>query len=157
MNLLLLMEKKKISLIRSYSLCSVVVLDHHKTTLESLGSKAFRNGNVVMVIDMDRSGATISFDYFKEKLLQGDTSNVENNKKGNVAEFDRVSRLFEYIEDADLWRWRLPNSKEFSSGLKDLNIEFDARLNPTLFQQVNFGILSFSLYLSNFMLIGIIL
>lgn len=119
-----------------------MVLDHHKTALESLGSKAFSNGNVEKVIDMDRSGATIAFDYFKEKLLQGD---VGSNKEGKVAEFDRVRRLFEYIEDADLWRWRLPNSKEFSSGLKDLNIEFDTRLNPTLFQQVNFVILSFSL------------
>lgn len=131
-----------LSLIRSYLLGSVVVLDHHKTALESLGSKAFSNGNVEKVIDMDRSGATIAFDYFKEKLLQGD---VGSNKEGKVAEFDRVRRLFEYIEDADLWRWRLPNSKEFSSGLKDLNIEFDTRLNPTLFQQVNFVILSFSL------------
>lgn len=115
---------------------SVVVLDHHKTALESLGSRAFGNGNVVKVIDMDRSGATIAFDYFKEKLLHGDISTVGNNKKGKVAEFDRVRRLFEYIEDADLWRWRLPNSREFSSGLKDLNIEFDRKLNPTLFQQL---------------------
>lgn len=25
-------------------------------------------------------------------------------------------RLFEYIEDADLWRWRLPDSKAFHAG-----------------------------------------
>lgn len=85
------------------------------------------------VIDMDRSGATIAYDYFKEKLLCGD---INTDTNGAIAEFRRVRRLVEYIEDADLWRWRLPNSKAFSSGLKDLNLEFDVTLNPSLFQQV---------------------
>ncbi|KAH6770520.1 DHHA1 domain protein [Perilla frutescens var. hirtella] len=112
---------------------SVVVLDHHKTALEMLGSGIPASGNVTKVIDMDRSGATIAYDYFKEKLLGGDAnSNIDDA----VAEFQRVRRLFEYIEDGDLWRWRLPNSKAFSSGLKDLKHEFDATSNPLLFQQL---------------------
>ncbi|KAL8532332.1 hypothetical protein ACS0TY_008794 [Phlomoides rotata] len=81
----------------------------------------------------ERSGATIAYDYFKERLLAGD-----NNGSKNVAlaELQRVRRLFEYIEDVDLWRWRLPNSKAFSSGMKDLNLEFDVTSNPTMFQHV---------------------
>lgn len=105
----------------------VVVLDHHKTALETLCDENFSVGeNVTRVIDVRRSGATIAFDYFKERV------------GGEVAfgQFDRVRRLFEYIEDGDLWRWSLPNSKAFNSGLKDLNIEFDMRLNPNLFVQV---------------------
>ncbi|RXI09843.1 hypothetical protein DVH24_023284 [Malus domestica] len=43
---------------------------------------------------------------------------------------------FEYIEDGDLWTWKLPNSKAFSSGLKDLNLQYDVGLNPSLFQYV---------------------
>ncbi|KAG6384714.1 hypothetical protein SASPL_153531 [Salvia splendens] len=109
------------------------VLDHHKTALELLGSGTSTNGNVTKVIDMDRSGATIAYDYFKEKLLCGD---INSDTNGAIAEFQRVRRLVEYIEDADLWRWRLPNSKAFSSGLKDLNLEFDVTLNPSLFQQL---------------------
>ncbi|GLT65537.1 hypothetical protein SLA2020_379650 [Shorea laevis] len=108
----------------------VVVLDHHKTALEQLSETAVGE-NVTKVIDMERSGATIAFDYFKEKLkLEPNQMVVE------VGEFDRVGSLFKYIEDGDLWRWRLPNSKAFSSGLKDLGIEFDVRLNPSLFQQL---------------------
>ncbi|KAK3415039.1 hypothetical protein EUGRSUZ_H00613 [Eucalyptus grandis] len=104
----------------------VVILDHHKTALEMLSGDGCNVGdNVVKILDMERSGATIAYDYFKEKL-------VGNSK---VGEFERMRRLFEYIEDGDLWRWRLPNSKAFSSGLKDSNIEFDVRLNPSLFQQ----------------------
>uniref|UniRef100_A0A5B7BD01 DHHA1 domain-containing protein n=1 Tax=Davidia involucrata TaxID=16924 RepID=A0A5B7BD01_DAVIN len=108
---------------------SVVVLDHHKTALERLGAGTSVAENVIRVIDMDRSGATIAYDFFKEKLLALGNVNVSG-------EFERVRPLFDYIEDGDLWRWRLDNSKAFSSGLKDLNIEFDVRLNPSLFQQL---------------------
>ncbi|KAK6148222.1 hypothetical protein DH2020_019134 [Rehmannia glutinosa] len=111
----------------------VVVLDHHKTALEMLGSGMSTSGNVTKVIDMERSGATIAHDYFKEKLLSGD---INSTKDGDFSEFQRMRRLFEYIEDGDLWRWRLPNSKAFSSGLKDLNLEFNVTSNPSLFQQL---------------------
>ncbi|GAU30106.1 hypothetical protein TSUD_295870 [Trifolium subterraneum] len=114
----------------------VIILDHHKTALESLCSEYTPLGeNVVKVIDMERSGATIAFDYFKEKLVNPDVG-VVVNQPSVLDEFERAKRLFQYIEDVDLWRWRLQNSKAFSSGLKDLKIEFDARINPSLFDQL---------------------
>ncbi|KAK7270690.1 hypothetical protein RJT34_26024 [Clitoria ternatea] len=111
----------------------VIVLDHHKTAFEKLGNETLLGENVVKVIDMERSGATVAFDYFKEKLVSA-CAVVKNPLV--VDEFERVKKLFQYIEDGDLWRWRLHNSKAFSSGLKDLNIEFDARKNPSLFDQL---------------------
>lgn len=110
----------------------VVILDHHKTAMEALGGRSFEGENVSKVIDMERSGATIAFDYFKHKLLESG----KNNYDEIIAEFDRVRRVFEYIEDGDLWRWRLENSKAFNSGLKDSNLEFNAQLNPSLFDQL---------------------
>lgn len=110
--------------------CSVVVLDHHKTALETLKLGTSVWENVTKVIDMDRSGATIAHDFFKEKL------HAIANHAITISEFERVRPLFDYIEDADLWKWNLHNSKAFSSGLKDLNIEFNANLNPSLFEQV---------------------
>ncbi|KAF3438340.1 hypothetical protein FNV43_RR21102 [Rhamnella rubrinervis] len=105
----------------------VVVLDHHKTAVERLcGENCSVGENVMRVIDVTRSGATIAFDYFKERV----------GCEVALGQFDRVRRLFEYIEDGDLWRWSLPNSKAFNSGLKDLNIEFDVGLNPKLFEQL---------------------
>ncbi|PIN19440.1 hypothetical protein CDL12_07881 [Handroanthus impetiginosus] len=111
----------------------VVVLDHHKTAIEMLGSGMSTSGNLIKVIDMERSGATIAYDYFKEKLFGRD---VNSSKDDAFGQFQRVRRLFDYIEDGDLWRWHLPNSKAFSSGLKDLNLEFDVKSNPSLFQQL---------------------
>ncbi|GFZ12310.1 hypothetical protein Acr_23g0006950 [Actinidia rufa] len=115
----------------------VIVLDHHKTALDMLGgAKASVIGeNVFQIIDMDRSGATIAYEFFKEKLLCGN-SDVDSGHELAVREFERVKLLFDYIEDGDLWRWSLQNSKAFSSGLKDLNIEYHVRLNPSLFQQL---------------------
>ncbi|KAK4280596.1 hypothetical protein QN277_012204 [Acacia crassicarpa] len=110
----------------------VVILDHHKTALENLGSGSLVDENLIKEIDMERSGATIAFDYFKEKLL---SSGADAKHQSMVKQFEGVRKLYDYIEDGDLWRWKLQNSKAFSSGLKDLNIEFDVRLNPSLFDQ----------------------
>ncbi|KAJ8625619.1 hypothetical protein MRB53_034149 [Persea americana] len=127
---------------------SVVVLDHHKTALEMLCGDASIGKNVTSIIDMERSGATIAFDYFKEKIF-GKGMDLDNHYMGSrgndvgfgcqlvrESEFARVHRLFKYIEDGDLWRWAVPDSKAFSSGLKDLNIEYSVNLNPTLFEQL---------------------
>ncbi|KAK9115742.1 hypothetical protein Sjap_014689 [Stephania japonica] len=110
----------------------VIILDHHKTALEMFSRKNFVADNVTRIIDIQRSGATIAYDYFKEKLEE---KNLEREMLPKH-EVEKVTKLFKYIEDADLWRWKLPNSKAFSSGLKDLNIEFDVRSNPVLFKQL---------------------
>ncbi|KAJ6816924.1 uncharacterized protein M6B38_413550 [Iris pallida] len=107
---------------------SVTVLDHHKTASEALSEKAWRRENVTSVIDMERSGATIAYDFFKAKL-QGKEFVPHSN-------LERLNRLFRFVEDGDLWRWALPHSKAFSSGLKDLNIEYNVNANPSLFDQL---------------------
>ncbi|KAJ7975333.1 DHHA1 domain protein [Quillaja saponaria] len=119
----------------------VVILDHHKTAFEQLGNDASIDGNVIKVIDVKRSGATIAFDYFKEKLIRSldndyGKAEVDSKCRSVLWEFERVQPLFEYIEDGDLWKWSRQNSKAFSSGFKDLNIEYDVRLNPSLFDQL---------------------
>lgn len=129
--------------------CRVIVLDHHKTALQRLGNEASLGENVVKVIDMERSGATIAFDYFKDKIFSPD---VAVKHPSILEEFERVRKLFLYIEDGDLWRWRLPNSKAFRSGLKDLDIEFDARKNPSLFDQVIACSFCLTLFLPAFLL-----
>nr|KAJ0222899.1 hypothetical protein LSAT_V11C200052580 [Lactuca sativa] len=114
----------------------VIILDHHKTALKMLDEGEFSYKNVTKVIDMGRSGATIAYDYFKEKTLSLKNGNNLSNHELGIHKFESSRRIFEYIEDADLWRWRLDNSKAFSSGLKDMNFEFNITLNPLLFQQL---------------------
>ncbi|KAI7731485.1 hypothetical protein M8C21_016933 [Ambrosia artemisiifolia] len=116
----------------SHKVDRVIILDHHKTAVKMLEDGEFGNENVTKVIDMGRSGATIAYDYFKEKI----SALANGNNTSGLDKFEQSRRLFEYIEDADLWRWRLHNSKAFSSGLKDLNLEFSVTLNPLIFQQL---------------------
>ncbi|XP_062222420.1 uncharacterized protein LOC133921520 [Phragmites australis] len=123
---------------------SVTILDHHKTALESLCGNAKLGQNVIKVIDMQRSGATIAFDFFRSKLLM-EASTLQSNVSGKDAaevkyvpdnKVEMVHKLFKFIEDGDLWRWKIPNSKAFSSGLKDLDIEFNVNANCKLFDQL---------------------
>jgi oligoribonuclease NrnB/cAMP/cGMP phosphodiesterase (DHH superfamily) len=122
----------------------VTILDHHKTAFESLCGNATLGKNVTKVIDMQRSGATIAFDFFRNKLLT-EVSTLWGNESGkDVAEVkyvpdnkvETVHKIFKFIEDGDLWRWKIPNSKAFNSGLKDLDIEFNVNANSKLFDQV---------------------
>ncbi|PNT69248.1 hypothetical protein BRADI_3g51940v3 [Brachypodium distachyon] len=112
--------------------------------MESLCGSAALGQNVNKVIDMQRSGATIAFDFFRNKLLT-EASNLRNHGSGNAAtevkylpdnNHEMVQKLFKFIEDGDLWRWTIPNSKAFSSGLKDLDIEFNVNANGKLFDQL---------------------
>ncbi|CAN6464095.1 unnamed protein product [Victoria cruziana] len=120
--------------------CRVVILDHHKTALEMFSKDDTFSQNIIKVIDMDRSGATIAFDFFVEKLRERYKGSLSPDahlvKLLPETEVSRVTQLFKYIEDADLWRWALPDSKAFSSGLKDIDLEYNYMLNPNLFGQL---------------------
>lgn len=124
---------------------SVIILDHHKTAMERLQENKYHHKNIVKFIDMNHSGATIAYDYFTEKLLSENTSSgmitTQENSQTYLSlvpekDMQRVDLLFKYIEDADLWRWIRPDSKAFSSGLKDMQIEFSLTKNQELFEQL---------------------
>lgn len=110
----------------------VVVLDHHKTALETLPPRGTGPANLHLELDMTRSGATIAYDYFLQKL-QAQSSSRNLVEGDNIM---RVETLFKYIEDADLWTWALPDSKAFSSGLSDCAIEYSVQKNSSVFDQV---------------------
>jgi len=75
------------------------VIDHHVTAKNDLDGLDF------CVFDMNKSGAYLSWQFFNPNLP--------------------VPKLIEYIQDRDLWRWQLPNSKAFSAGLELHQMEFD--------------------------------
>jgi len=71
---------------------SFIVLDHHHSAMTSLNEVAESD----KVFEMKMSGCTIAWDFF-----HGDKP---------------MPLLFRYLEDKDIWRWALHNSKEFSAG-----------------------------------------
>lgn len=78
---------------------SIVVLDHHKTAQANLDGLTFCHFN------MNMSGAVMAWEYFN-----------------TCQDFPD---LINYIEDRDLWRWQLPQSKEYSAGLQLNSMDFD--------------------------------
>lgn len=48
----------------------------------------------------------------------------------------RVSNVLEYIEDADLRRWQLLNTKEFQTALREERGKLNCITNPHVFEQV---------------------
>jgi oligoribonuclease NrnB/cAMP/cGMP phosphodiesterase (DHH superfamily) len=98
-----------------------IILDHHKTAAEHLTGPAAAPlpANLHVVFDMNRSGAMLALDYFKPEGLSPE--NID---------------FFKHIEDGDLWRWKIPGSKEFYSGFSTAGLNLDARYNPEIFDQL---------------------
>jgi len=87
--------------------CFVTVLDHHKTAAEELkGLPSPWEGDhrINAVFDMDRSGAMITWHFFHPT--------------------DDPPKLLEYIQDRDLWQFRLKGSAEIHAWLRSHPFDF---------------------------------
>jgi uncharacterized protein len=73
----------------------VTVLDHHKTAREALDG--LQAPGLEIIFDMEKSGAVLVWEYFHPGKP--------------------VPLLLKYVQDRDLWKWKLPRSREFSAGL----------------------------------------
>jgi oligoribonuclease NrnB/cAMP/cGMP phosphodiesterase (DHH superfamily) len=69
----------------------IVILDHHVTARDVLKDKSYA------IFDMNRSGVGITWDYFFP------------NKQ--------IPRYLAMIQDRDLWKWQMEQSKAFTNGL----------------------------------------
>lgn len=77
---------------------SVLVLDHHEKTLEMLTKDPSQLATVR--VDLEYAGAVLAWQHFHPD--------------------HKVPEMFLYLEDRDLWKWKLPMSKEISAGLRTL-------------------------------------
>lgn len=84
----------------------VVVLDHHKTAEEKLTPLAGQE-NPVVIFDMHRSGALITWEYFHGGFA------VE------------APKLIQHISDRDLWTYKIPGSREVHAALVSLPFDFE--------------------------------
>lgn len=85
---------------------SMIVLDHHETNERDLV------GAPNTVFDMQRSGARMSFEWFRESIPESDRDYADN--------------LTRYVQDRDLWRWELEHSRDVSGAMMALPFTFEA-------------------------------
>ncbi len=87
----------------------VTILDHHKTAEAEL-KHLDDIDNIEMIFDMNRSGAVIAYDYF---------TGPELNPNGyTMPGLESMFMISDFIQDRDLWNWKLENSKEVSEYFK---------------------------------------
>ncbi|MEA1999818.1 MAG: DHHA1 domain-containing protein [Euryarchaeota archaeon] len=105
-------------------LCSIAkyvyVLDHHKTAKEELAQLKLTNATIIF--DMDRSGAMLTFDFvqcMRHSLIHQLTDILPKSHP------EIIPKLVSYVQDRDLWQFKLPHSKEISAYLQ--SIPFDLR------------------------------
>lgn len=76
----------------------VVILDHHVTAQADLQDLDYA------VFDMERSGAHLSWNFFHPE--------------------EPLPELLAYVEDKDLWHFRLPQSKEVTAAIRSYPMDF---------------------------------
>ncbi len=77
----------------------LVVLDHHSSAAVELEGLPYAH------FDLQKSGARMAWEYWHPEAA--------------------VPRIVEYVEDRDLWRWALPQSKEVSLALSLVPFDFE--------------------------------
>lgn len=83
---------------------SVTILDHHKTAKADL-KLLLQRGDILGEFDMARSGAMMAWQYFHPTAAR--------------------PPLIDYIQDRDLWAFKLPFSREVSAALFSHPYDFD--------------------------------
>lgn len=82
---------------------SMLILDHHKTAEADLQG-IFANPKVLGEFDMHRSGAMMAWEWFHPN--------------------EAVPELIQHIQDRDLWRFKLPGTKQISMALRSYPQDF---------------------------------
>lgn len=84
---------------------SITLIDHHKTAIEDLAGLQGEWLTFAAFTDLERSGATLAWDF----LFPGQPRPL----------------LLGHIEDRDLWRFRLPNTREIQADVFSRDYSFE--------------------------------
>lgn len=87
-------------------------------------------------IDISIGSARSVFDYFSKELAGTKSGSRMCENLLEQEHVERVSNVLECIEDADLRRYQLPNTKEFQTALRDERAKLNCVTNPHVFEQL---------------------
>ncbi|KAL7002966.1 hypothetical protein U1Q18_004126 [Sarracenia purpurea var. burkii] len=112
----------------------VIGFGHRKSALSRVDSVHVCSEYITFLVDLEKSSSTAVYEFFCSKLSEmksGDVISLLNPK-----DRDRVELVLKYIEDADIRRWSLPNSKAFSIGLEEWRSVVNCITNPHMYEQL---------------------
>jgi nanoRNase/pAp phosphatase (c-di-AMP/oligoRNAs hydrolase) len=93
----------------------VCLIDHHATTKDKLAGLDFCH------VDTSHAAAVLVWNYFRGKKVAEDEQ-YDNDCRNDPGPPPPVLL---YVEDQDLWKFELPNSKEITAALKCYPFRFD--------------------------------
>lgn len=103
----------------------IFVFDHHKTAAEALTPLIGKVDGLEIHFDMNRCGSMMLYDHLMEDSVA----------RGRIAQY---ATYVAYVQDRDLWQWKLEGSREVSAYLgfleKDFNM-WDAALKDLSLHQ----------------------
>lgn len=85
----------------------VILIDHHQTAIEATNNWRPSTNNFYRYVDINRSGAMLAWDWIHNLSPEGDRLLTGSN-------YTEPPLLLDHIQDRDLWKFRLPGTKEIS-------------------------------------------
>lgn len=92
----------------------VTLIDHHKTAIEDLAGLDKDYHNFTMYCDLERSGAMLAWD-FLNNCVWDHVAGEATTMTASHAHYLRPPRLLEHIQDRDLWKFKLPHTREIQA------------------------------------------
>lgn len=101
----------------------VILIDHHKTAIEDLKdlqdiSSPLYQKNFDWYVDIERSGAMLAWDYWNNHV--GELTYTPGNSS-----YEQPPMLLDYVQDRDLWKFKLPGSREVSASVFSNKYSFE--------------------------------
>lgn len=107
----------------------VYLIDHHKTAIEDLmplqdaGHDDFCP-NFFWYVDINRSGAKLAWDFLHNTLYADTRSGALTYSRDDV-QYREPPLLLDYVEDRDLWKFKLAHSREVNASLFSYKYSFE--------------------------------
>lgn len=100
---------------------SIVLIDHHKTAIEDL-APLFSHKRFTSSVDLEKSGATLAWDYIYNSFRYPDG---RPNPVPGHPDYCVPPPLLGHIEDRDLWRFKLPHTREIQANVFSFEYTFE--------------------------------
>lgn len=108
----------------------IIVLDHHKSAQENLQPLIGLYPNLNITFDMNKCGSMLTWEFFNDTIP--------------------APPIYNYVQDRDLWQWKLPFSREISAALslepKDFQYYHDYIYRTPLERLISRGELILKIY-----------
>jgi oligoribonuclease NrnB/cAMP/cGMP phosphodiesterase (DHH superfamily) len=103
------------------------LIDHHKTALEDLAGLSMTASNLYNFTDLERSGAMLAWDFCNNCEFGYNVGQefIKRIVRPGDPDYQVPPKLLEHVQDRDLWKFKLPLTREIQANLFSYPYEFE--------------------------------